>query len=84
MVVFEAIPLESLFVQGLFQFYLLVCFVCDDPMLCILLQGASPQTLLLILESNALLMVLHCMRDIRIIGNFVLLHFGQELTILRL
>ena len=84
MIVFEAIALEGLLIQTFFEFNLLVGFARDNAVLRILLQSARPQPLLLILESDALLMVLECVRNVRIIRNLVFLHFGQELAIFRL
>ena len=81
---FKAVALECLLVEVLLQLHLLVSLTRNDTMLCILLQGTCPQSLFFVLECNTLLVVLHSMRDVRVVAKLVLLNFGQELTVLSL
>lgn len=60
----ELVTLQGLRIQTLLQLDLIDALVCDQLVFSVHLQCTSPQTLLLVLESNHFLVVVQSMRHI--------------------
>lgn len=75
---------QSDLIERLLQFYLVVGSLSDIGVFSVHLEGARTQTLFFVLVCNHFMVMLHSVRNVRVVRDLLFLHSGQESSVVSL